>query len=323
MEITLSSQPSLELQHERYQSIYGKDSDVWLYPRTAGLHTVILDLLAPQLSGKRVLDVGCGAGRLSLYCARLASEVVGVDFSDQAIDLARAGADICSLTNVQFKVGEASELAGRFDVIMLVGVAEHLTDPVRTLEKLLPSLAPGASLLIACPGFSNLRGWSYRTLGDLFGWPMSLADLRQVTLPMLESWAKELGLRCRRVIGALYESVWGPWAAKDMMKRIPPAARDGKYPGGLDLERYRRWLETEIRLGADLLALWERQGLLRRAGSPPVLKNAALETLGGEAGRKLNAYLRLDEAGDTSWCDVAPVSELGGEGIYLLERVGT
>ncbi len=166
-----------EEQLARYRRIYAAQSDVWLYPRTAGLHAVLLEFLKPALPGARVLDVGCGAGRLAFYCAREAREVAGVDFEPRAVELARAGAEICGLRNARFEVGDASRIDGRFDLILLAGVAEHLTDPVGVLRGLRGSLNPGGAMLLACPGFSNLRGWSYRTLGTLLGWPMSLADL--------------------------------------------------------------------------------------------------------------------------------------------------
>ncbi|MBI2920190.1 MAG: methyltransferase domain-containing protein [Planctomycetes bacterium] len=314
----MSTAVTTEQQLERYRRIYAAGSDVWLYPRTAGLHAVLLDFLEGHLAGKRVLDVGCGAGRMSLYCARVARDVVGVDFESQAVDLASVGAELCGLENVKFEAGEATEAQGSFDTILLVGVAEHLPEVVPVLRKLKARLNPGGQMLLACPGFSNLRGWSYQTIGRLFGWPMSLADLRQVDLPMVERWAIELGLRLDRVAGALYEGVWGESAVTDMLKRTPNAARDAKHPGPLNLDAYRSWLSEESRVARAMLEQWKKQGWVRLAKPPAPLPVRIPTVLDPAISNKLRAYLSLDQAGDLSWSDTPPVNRLGGEGIYVL-----
>jgi len=71
---------------------------------------------------KRVIDVGCGDGRMALGCTAYASEVVGVDPDREAVRLARVKARELGVTNVRFKVGVAQELpfADRhFDVVIL------------------------------------------------------------------------------------------------------------------------------------------------------------------------------------------------------------
>ena len=71
---------------------------------------------------KRVIDIGCGDGRMALGCAPYASEVVGVDPDPSAIRLARAKSRQLGAANVTFKVGVAQELPfadGYFDVAIL------------------------------------------------------------------------------------------------------------------------------------------------------------------------------------------------------------
>jgi ubiquinone/menaquinone biosynthesis C-methylase UbiE len=71
---------------------------------------------------KRVIDVGCGDGRMALGCAPYASEVVGVDPDPGAIRLARKKAREVGATNARFKVGVAQELPfpdEHFDVVLL------------------------------------------------------------------------------------------------------------------------------------------------------------------------------------------------------------
>ena len=72
--------------------------------------------------GKRVLDLGCGDGRLAIGVARYAKTVVGVDPDDELIRSARARARAAGHGNVRFAVGAAQSLEfadGAFDVVIL------------------------------------------------------------------------------------------------------------------------------------------------------------------------------------------------------------
>ena len=71
---------------------------------------------------KRVIDIGCGDGRLALGCAPHAAEVVGVDPDPEAIRRARTTARDLGAQSVSFKVGVAQELPfadEHFDVAIL------------------------------------------------------------------------------------------------------------------------------------------------------------------------------------------------------------
>jgi ubiquinone/menaquinone biosynthesis C-methylase UbiE len=72
--------------------------------------------------GKRVLDLGCGDGRLSLGVAALATRVDGIDPDPEAIAAAKRNAREGGVRNVRFAVGAAQYLPYRgatFDVVIL------------------------------------------------------------------------------------------------------------------------------------------------------------------------------------------------------------
>ena len=101
-----------------------------------------------------VLDVGCGAGELSLAIARgrPASAVVGVDVSPQLIDVARERGR--NLGNVSFELGDAAswQPAKGFTPDLLVsrhGVM-FFADPVAAFAHLAQIAAPQAGLLFSC-----------------------------------------------------------------------------------------------------------------------------------------------------------------------------
>jgi SAM-dependent methyltransferase len=88
-----------------------------------------------DLSGKRVLDLGCGAGnssRLAIECG--AQEVVGIDISEKEIAMAQkvdTGKPIEYL--VRNATGDLSNL-GKFDLVMAILSVHYCADKV-TLEK--------------------------------------------------------------------------------------------------------------------------------------------------------------------------------------------
>jgi SAM-dependent methyltransferase len=60
-------------------------------------------------AGSRVLDLGCGPGRHALALARRGIEVVGIDHSDEFVDLARTAAADEGL-NAQFRAADVRDL---------------------------------------------------------------------------------------------------------------------------------------------------------------------------------------------------------------------
>ena len=98
-----------------------------------------LDLLAP-LSGKTVLDVGCGSGRYCIaYAQRGAARVVGVDFAAAMIELAiehsrRYGvAERC-----EFRAGLFPDAVpdGSFDASSAMGFFDYVEDPAPVIARM-------------------------------------------------------------------------------------------------------------------------------------------------------------------------------------------
>ncbi len=132
-----------------------------------------IDRLVRELTGGvpgRVLDAGCGTGRVALELARRAHRVSGVDLDASMLDQARAVAAEEELA-VELHVGDLLDLAGLvgsgFDVVAAPGnVLVYLApgteaDVVRSLVQ---ALRPGGLLVV---GFALDR---HVTPADVDGW---------------------------------------------------------------------------------------------------------------------------------------------------------
>lgn len=96
-----------------------------------------------DLTGKRVLDLGCAEGLHSLYMAESAREVVGIDHRISVIGRANANKDVLGISNVTFMCADIRDPTlwsqiGNFDLIVAWGFLHRITDVFSLLQTLGP-----------------------------------------------------------------------------------------------------------------------------------------------------------------------------------------
>ncbi|MGE4324204.1 MAG: bifunctional 2-polyprenyl-6-hydroxyphenol methylase/3-demethylubiquinol 3-O-methyltransferase UbiG [Sphingobium sp.] len=121
------------------------------------------------LSGKRGLDVGCGAGLLTEPLARLGAAMTGLDAAPENIAVARAHAARQGIA-IEYRATPVEHLAeGGFDIITSMEVIEHVADPAAFIQALAQRLAPDGLLILSTPNRTPLSRLAMITVGESIG----------------------------------------------------------------------------------------------------------------------------------------------------------
>jgi 2-polyprenyl-6-hydroxyphenyl methylase/3-demethylubiquinone-9 3-methyltransferase len=108
------------------------------------------------LAGRRAADVGCGAGLLAEPLARLGAAVTGIDAAPENIAAARDHA-LGQGLEIDYRVGGAEALDGRYDLVTSLEVVEHVADPALFVGALAAAVSEGGLLILSTP---NRTPWS-------------------------------------------------------------------------------------------------------------------------------------------------------------------
>lgn len=107
------------------------------------------------LSGRRALDVGCGAGLLCEPLARLGAATVGVDAAAENVRVATAHAAGTALP-LHYLHGDIADAAfadalGQFDLVTSMEVIEHVADPAVFLRSLAARMTDAGVMILSTP----------------------------------------------------------------------------------------------------------------------------------------------------------------------------
>ncbi len=112
----------------------------------------LLEMLRRHSEGNlRVLDVGCGAGYITLEFARAGHRVLGIDISHKCIEIAKEYADRNPFTegfgSLDYEVMTLAEVTEPFDCVLFSGYLHHLSDPAKAVYEAIELLPAGGLIL--------------------------------------------------------------------------------------------------------------------------------------------------------------------------------
>ncbi|ROT44986.1 bifunctional 2-polyprenyl-6-hydroxyphenol methylase/3-demethylubiquinol 3-O-methyltransferase UbiG [Pusillimonas sp. NJUB218] len=102
--------------------------------------------IAGSLSGKNIVDVGCGGGILAESMAVAGAQVTGIDLADKSLTVARLHS-LESGVKVDYQSISAEDFAaqhtGQFDVVTCMEMLEHVPDPASIVQACSQMVKPG------------------------------------------------------------------------------------------------------------------------------------------------------------------------------------
>jgi SAM-dependent methyltransferase len=198
--------------------------------------------------GWAAIDCGCGPlGGLAVLAEMVGptGRVVGVDFSEHAIQRARSVVAALGLANVELAVGDihhlgAAALGGPFDLAFTRCFLMHQADAVRTLRQIASLLRPGGWIvahepLPVPPPRSHPPLSALTAYWDIVHETMERAGLPRGTVEGLEHAARAAGLEVTDTTG--FFTFLGPELGFEVHAATLAAVRERAVQSGIAAER--------------------------------------------------------------------------------------
>jgi 2-polyprenyl-6-hydroxyphenyl methylase/3-demethylubiquinone-9 3-methyltransferase len=163
-----------------------------------------------SLSGKQVLDVGCGGGILSESMAARGAQVTGIDMGEAPLAVARLHLKE-SGEQVDYQRIPVEQLAAQqpasFDVVTCLEMLEHVPDPASVIDACMRLVKPGGHVFFSTIN-RNPKAWLMAIVGAeyiLRLLPRGTHEYRKLIKPSeLGQWARHAGLDVQELTGMHY-----------------------------------------------------------------------------------------------------------------------
>jgi ubiquinone/menaquinone biosynthesis C-methylase UbiE len=164
-----------EATSEYWHDVYGgvDVASVVLQERNTTVESWASELELP--AGSAALDVGCGAGHMTVALARDGLNVHAVDLVDRMLELTeQAARDAEVEERVEVRIGDVHSLPfapGSFSLAVAVGVLPCAHSPAQALAELARVVEPGGRLIVTWDNRARLNAMLDPSLTPLLRWP--------------------------------------------------------------------------------------------------------------------------------------------------------
>ena len=177
-----------------------------------------------NLTGKKILDVGCGGGVLSESLSSLGAEVMAIDASEKTINIAKAHAKKVK-SNVNYLNITTEELLSdkskpKFDVITCLEMLEHVPKPSQIINECSSLLTQNGHFFISTIN-RNPRSYLFAVIGAeylLNILPKGTHDYSKFIKPSeISRWIRTANLNLIETIGLSYNPITDNyWLGEDI-----------------------------------------------------------------------------------------------------------
>lgn len=175
-----------------------------------------------RLTGKRVLDVGCGGGILAESMALRGADVLGIDLSTKPLRVAQLHALETGVTGLRYREVSAEALADEmpagFDVVTCMEMLEHVPQPASVVQACARLVRPGGWVMFSTI-HRNAKAWLQAIVGAehvLKLLPRGTHEYQRFIRPSeLTRWARESGLAPAAFKGLTYNPLTQRYSLTD------------------------------------------------------------------------------------------------------------
>ena len=162
------------------------------------------------LSGKKILDVGCGGGILSESMAQRGAQVKGIDLGKAALSVARLHA-LESEVKVDYEIISTESLAereaGEYDAVCCLEMLEHVPDPQAIIHACAKLVKPGGKVFFSTIN-RNPKSYLMAIVGAEYVLrllPRGTHEYKKFIKPSeLDRWSRDAGLSMSDLRGIEY-----------------------------------------------------------------------------------------------------------------------
>lgn len=169
---------------------------------------------AQGISGKKIIDVGCGGGILAESMAVRGADVVGIDMGETPLSVARLHSlEVGVELDYQQTTAEAmaDEHAGQFDVVTCMEMLEHVPSPESVIEACARLVKPGGDVFFSTIN-RNPKSFMFAVVGAeyvLNMLPKGTHEYAKFIKPSeLETQARQVGLEVKHMTGMSYNPIF-------------------------------------------------------------------------------------------------------------------